>query len=609
MFKYILMIILWSTGALAATDGISGARESVGTTLNDAVREIKQGMSETKSDLDAIELRNQGITKDVEELEDKASGEERNPTVLDHAKKAIPKCDYNTKNLVWDGSSWKCVKMTVSTECQAPAPDEYMYKDSNGNNVCAKSPKGASISYYFQFRTYTTKCLGASQGYEKLYDCKYTNKLGQQVEVADSYCSGKSKPAVAKKACKKNWTVGNWGSCNKSCGGGTKTRSVYCESGYDCSSYAKPTNTASCNTQLCKANWVTGSWSKCSQTACGKYGTQTRSVHCPANKTCSHNPKPKTSQSCYTRNCPSWTVGGWGSCNKSCGGGYQYRSVTCKDTSCVGTKPSASQRCNTQLCTTYWRTGSWGSCSKSCGSGTQSRSVYCPSNYRCTGTKPSASQACNTQKCSTTWRTGSWGSCSKSCGGGTKSRSVYCPSGYVCPGSKPGATTSCNTQKCTTYWRTGSWGSCSKSCGGGTKSRSVYCPSGFRCTGTKPGATTSCNTQKCTTYWRTGSWGSCNKTCGGGYKYRSVTCPSGYACTGTKPATSTRCNTQSCVTYSWYTGLWIKPTSCSYTKYKRDVYCRSSTGSKVSDSKCSGSKPSNWKPYPNWKEDLCNGGR
>lgn len=111
----------------------------------------------------------------------------------------------------------------------------------------------------------------------------------------------------------------------------------------------------------------------------------------------------------------AWYAGSWSNCNKTCGGGTQTRTVNCRnqtggivpDTSCAGTKPSASQPCNTQTCVTYsWYTTGWGSCSKTCGGGTQSRTVYCRSSQgaqvadsNCSGTKPVLSQTCNTQAC------------------------------------------------------------------------------------------------------------------------------------------------------------------------------------------------------------------
>ena len=57
----------------------------------------------------------------------------------------------------------------------------------------------------------------------------------------------------------------------------------------------------------------------------------------------------------------AWNTGSWGTCSASCGGGTQTRSVTClrndgqtvADSLCTkyaGSKPAASQQCNTQSC-------------------------------------------------------------------------------------------------------------------------------------------------------------------------------------------------------------------------------------------------------------------
>jgi thrombospondin motif-containing protein 9 len=454
---------------------VENLRHEISTEMNSTVGYIKDLFIDAKDDVSNSLDESKENKKKAQLLYDQSQEKEANPTVLDHAKKSINACDYDTENLQWKNNKWDCVKAQAAQDCIA-APDEYRYQDSKGNWVCAKHPSGGSLTYYYVFRGYSDICTGAHTGYEKLYDCVYKNKLGKTIQVDEKLCAGKAKPTVANKICPQDWTVGKWGSCSKTCGTGTQYRTVTCQAGYDCSGSPKPATSQSCNTQKCKGQWTVGPWSKCSATVCETKGTQTRSVTCAAHLDCSDSPKPATSQSCSAPACSyGWSIGTWGSCSKTCGGGTQSRSVKCvnlshsshpvvSDSKCKAAKPSTSQSCNTQTCVTYtWHIGAWKGCTKTCGGGTNTRDVYCKSSTGarvsdsyCHGTKPTATVSCNTHTCVTyKWYAGNWGSCSKTCGGGTQSRTVYCQAstgakvsdGY-CAGAKPKSSQSCNTQAC-----------------------------------------------------------------------------------------------------------------------------------------------------------------
>lgn len=198
-----------------------------------------------------------------------------------------------------------------------------------------------------------------------------------------------------------------------------------------------------------------------------------------------------------------WDNSSWSICSKACGGGTQTRTVNClneigtvvSDPQCYGNKPTTTQICQAQACTSdyTWLTGSWENCSKACGGGTQTRTVVCKDNdgntvtdTQCTSQKLEVSQSCNSNSCEGTfsWNWSDWTICSQPCGNGTRSRQVFCADENknpvdeeLCTGNRPSSQELCNTHACAlTYsWFTGDWGTCSMACGQGTQIRAVSC--------------------------------------------------------------------------------------------------------------------------------------
>ncbi|XP_011640881.1 A disintegrin and metalloproteinase with thrombospondin motifs 6-like [Pogonomyrmex barbatus] len=94
--------------------------------------------------------------------------------------------------------------------------------------------------------------------------------------VEDSYCDANSRPEKTLMPCNTHpcttkWMNGEWSACSASCGGGSRTRSVFCteENGnettklpdHKCSSTHKPRTQETCNTVSCPM-WETDKWSE-----------------------------------------------------------------------------------------------------------------------------------------------------------------------------------------------------------------------------------------------------------------------------------------------------------------------------------------------------------
>ena len=139
-------------------------------------------------------------------------------------------------------------------------------------------------------------------------------------------CSGaKVEEKACTKTCVKTWTQwGSWGTCNKPCGGGIRTRSRRCVVAGTATVVSGCQGSGSqsgvCNTGGCPI-WIPGQWSPCSVTCgsgtqsrpqiCVNFGTQIRATGCAA-------PRPATQISrCTLPGCPVWTNwGSWSPCKR-----------------------------------------------------------------------------------------------------------------------------------------------------------------------------------------------------------------------------------------------------------------------------------------------------
>ncbi|XP_041134198.1 ADAMTS-like protein 2 isoform X1 [Polyodon spathula] len=300
-------------------------------------------------------------------------------------------------------------------------------------------------------------------------------------------------------------------------------------------------------------------------------------------------PEP-THEFCSGKEClPRWETSRWSECSRTCGEGYQFRTVRCwkmlapgfdssvYDDQCEAAelqRPMERKMCRNKGCGPQWEISEWSECSARCGGkGVVRREVRCSMEARLCNesSKPLSERECDGPPCDRRWTVSDWGPCSGPCGEGRMMRYVVCKnsngnviSDLQCDLElKPLAVYPCGDKNCPAHWVEQEWEQCNATCGRGVKTRQVICvglengvykeyPEQSCSSSQRPEEETVCFERPCSK-WFTTSWSQCSKTCGSGVKVREVKCYQGeevgHSCDpGTKPESRQTCEIQPCPT-------------------------------------------------------------
>uniref|UniRef100_A0A8C4T133 Si:ch211-267e7.3 n=1 Tax=Erpetoichthys calabaricus TaxID=27687 RepID=A0A8C4T133_ERPCA len=300
-------------------------------------------------------------------------------------------------------------------------------------------------------------------------------------------------------------------------------------------------------------------------------------------------PEP-TQEFCTGKECPPrWETSRWSECSRTCGEGYQFRTVRCWKMMAPGfdssvydelcrnaelPRPIERKMCRNKGCGPQWEVSEWSECSARCGGkGVTRREVRCSMEaHLCDqSSKPVGEKDCDGPPCDRRWTVSDWGPCSGICGEGQMTRYVACKnsngniiSDTQCdPDLKPLAVYPCGDKNCPAHWVKQEWEQCNATCGRGVKRRLVICaglengvykefPDQSCNSISKPEEEAACFERPCSK-WFTTSWSQCSKTCGTGVKVREIKCYQGeevgHSCdTSTKPESRQSCEIQPCPT-------------------------------------------------------------
>ena len=182
----ITLFVLFASFSSHAENDIENARRNVATSLNGAVKDLKNQFKPLDTSLNTNYKEMTDLDNTIDELVEKSDKKEINPTVLIHGDAEMKTdCNYDSENLNWTGSKWTCLPASISTDC-IPASDEYKEVNGSGYPICVK--KGSYVNEEFGWGA----CNNSKGEQETIVRCLFENKKNkQQYQVDSNLCSNK----------------------------------------------------------------------------------------------------------------------------------------------------------------------------------------------------------------------------------------------------------------------------------------------------------------------------------------------------------------------------------------------------------------------------------
>ncbi|XP_076801655.1 uncharacterized protein LOC143446071 isoform X1 [Clavelina lepadiformis] len=283
------------------------------------------------------------------------------------------------------------------------------------------------------------------------------------------------------------WT--QWSTCDRTCNGGTRSRSRACLRGSSPSTECdgNSTQVGTCNPQTCPRWSEYTAWSECSKTCDNGMRTRNRScIEGSIGQIGCHEGVSTQSEVCHLGPCHHWsTWSSWSECSRTCGEGRRISRRSCVNGDTCKGEDERRERCNLGSCSKCKGWTGWSKCSKSCNRGVRTRSRNCSSeaNKIVLKTRP-----CHIKPCIGKWSDwSSWSTCNVSCGSGKSYRLRKCIDGEIggrgCRGNSR-LEKFCRLGPCNPGWRGWTaWSNCSASCGNGYRERQRV-----ECIGGSPGS-------------------------------------------------------------------------------------------------------------------------